>query len=104
MLSINDIKTAVAPLVKDYPVRRVILFGSYARGDATNISDIDLIIDSGGQLNGFDFFGIVGTIVKTMPIKVDVFELNEIIKPSEFYNSIIKEGVTIYESQNKKAT
>jgi predicted nucleotidyltransferase len=98
MLTINEIRTIVTPLVEIHPVRRVILFGSYARGNETEWSDIDLIIDSEGKLDGFEFFGIVGDIVKKMPIKVDVFELDEIKKPSSMFDSIIKEGVIIYES------
>ena len=98
MLTINEIKQAVIPLVEEYPVRRVILFGSYARGDATENSDVDLIIDSEGQLNGFDFFGIVGTMVKAMPIKIDVFELAEVKRPSKMFDKIMEEGVVIYES------
>jgi predicted nucleotidyltransferase len=98
MTTINEIRETVAPLVKNYPVRRVILFGSYARGDETMSSDVDLIIDSEGQLNGFDFFGIVGTIVKAMPVKVDVFELGEIKKPSKMFDAIMNEGQVIYEA------
>jgi predicted nucleotidyltransferase len=98
MLSIDEIKTVVIPLVEIYPINRVILFGSYARGDATENSDVDLLIDSEDQLNGFDFFGISGRIIKKMPIKVDIFEMSEVIKPSPLYEKIVKEGVIIYEA------
>jgi predicted nucleotidyltransferase len=55
MLTMNEIRTIITPLVEIYPVRRVILFGSYARGNETERSDIDLIIDSEGKLDGFEF-------------------------------------------------
>ena len=97
MLTINEIKTIITPLVETRPVNRVILFGSYARGDATESSDVDLMIDSAGKLNGFDFFGIAGKIIKNMPVKTDVFEMSEIKTPSDFYDNISKEGVIIYE-------
>ena len=97
MLTINEIKKVVAPLVKDYPIRRVILFGSYARGDATEKSDVDLIIDSGGTIDSGEFFGLIGDIVKKMPTDVDIFELDEIKKPSRIFDSITNEGVVIYE-------
>jgi predicted nucleotidyltransferase len=98
LLSIEEIKSIIVPLVEIHPVRRVILFGSYARGDATERSDVDLIIDSDGQLNGFDFFGIAGRIIKNMPIKTDVFEMSEVNTPSALIDSISREGVTIYEA------
>ena len=96
-MTIDEIKNVITPLVSPYPVSRVILFGSHARGEAAEDSDVDLIIDSEGRLSAFDFFGIVGTIVKKVPIKVDVFELDEIVKPSALYDNIHKEGVIIYE-------
>lgn len=40
-LQINQIKTFFA----DKPVKKVYLFGSYARGEADENSDIDLLID-----------------------------------------------------------
>ena len=96
-MTIDEIKSIIKPLVSPYPISRVILFGSRARGDASEHSDVDLIIDSEGRLNAFDYFGIIGMIVKKMPVKVDVFELDEIKKPSPMFDSINKEGVVIYE-------
>jgi predicted nucleotidyltransferase len=96
-MTIDEIKSIITPLVSPYPISRVILFGSYARGEAAEGSDVDLIIDSGGRLNAFDYFGVIGMIVKNMPIKVDVFELDEVKRPSSMLDSISKEGVIIYE-------
>ena len=50
MLSVEEIKSYIMPVIEKYPIERVILFGSYARGDASEISDIDLIVDSRGRL------------------------------------------------------
>ena len=96
MLTIEEIKFIVIPLVEPYLVSRVILIGSYARGEATEKSDVDLIIDSEGKLSGFDYFGIAGRIIKKMPVKTDVFELREINKPSALFDNINKEGIVIY--------
>jgi len=96
-MTIDEIKNILIPIIEPYPINRVILFGSYARGEASECSDVDLIIDSEGRLNAFDYFGIIGMIVKKMPIKVDVFELDEVKKPSSIYNNINKEGIIIYE-------
>ena len=96
-MTIDEIKSIITPLISPYPIKRIILFGSYARGDASESSDVDLIIDSEGRLNAFDYFGIIGMIVKKMPVKVDVFELDEVKRPSSMFDSISKEGVIIYE-------
>jgi len=98
VLTLDEISNIINPLVKPYPVKRVIIFGSYAREENNFGSDVDLIIDSEGQLSDFDYFGIIGDIVKAMPIKVDVFEMDEIKKPSKMFDSIITEGRVIYEA------
>ncbi len=46
--SIEQIRDIVAPIAKKYNLKAVYLFGSYARGAATEHSDIDLIIDTSG--------------------------------------------------------
>ena len=102
MLTVDEIRTIVTPLVEPLPIVRVILFGSYARGEATEKSDIDLIIDSEGTIDSWVFFGLVGRIAKNIPIKADVFELDEVKKPSNMFNNITKEGVVIYERKHKE--
>ena len=50
----------ILPVVKKYPVDKVILFGSYARGDASDQSDIDLIVESGGRMLNRKSLRLVG--------------------------------------------
>lgn len=41
-LSINDIKTKITPICKNYDVAHAYLFGSYARDEATEDIDMDI--------------------------------------------------------------
>lgn len=97
MFSIEGLKQTLTPLAQELELDKVILFGSYARGEQTQFSDIDLIIDSGGRLQAFDIFCAIGKIQSQLPIRADIFELQEIKKPSETYSAILKDGVVIYE-------
>ena len=54
---IEEIAEIVRPIAESYKVKRVCLFGSYARGDAKEDSDIDLIITA-PHLKGLVFFGL----------------------------------------------
>ena len=99
MLTVEEIQAIVTPLVEPFPVVRVILFGSYARGEATEKSDVDLIIDSQGALSYWELLGIIGDIVTKFPTKVDVLGLDEVKKP-DLFNNISNEGVIIYERTN----
>jgi predicted nucleotidyltransferase len=96
-MTIDEIKKIITPLVTPYPVvSRVILFGSYARGEQTDNSDIDLVIDSNNTLSYWDLLGLSGDIIRKMPIKADVWGLEELKKPALLAN-IANEGVLIYE-------
>ncbi|MBR2831278.1 nucleotidyltransferase domain-containing protein [Candidatus Saccharibacteria bacterium] len=53
MLSVNSIKEIVTKVSKRYGVKKVYLFGSYAKGLATEDSDVDLVIDK-GELHGLE--------------------------------------------------
>ena len=46
-LSLSEVKAVVKELLKRYHAEYALLFGSYARGDATPDSDIDIIIVGG---------------------------------------------------------
>lgn len=54
--TIEEIKSIVAPIAAAHDVNRIYLFGSYARGEATTGSDIDLRVDK-GRLKGLFALG-----------------------------------------------
>jgi len=95
VLSIEEIRSYV---ITKYPIDRVILFGSHARGDATDTSDIDLIVDSRGRLRNRKIFALGGELLDVLPVRVDVYDLLEIANPSAMYDRILREGLIIYEA------
>jgi len=98
MLSIEEIKSYILPVVKKYPVEKVILFGSYARGDASDKSDVDLIVESRGRLRNRKIFALGGELLGVLPVRVDVYDILEISNPSAMYDNIQKEGIVIYDA------
>ena len=58
--TIEEIKSIVAPIAAAHDVDRIYLFGSYARGEATASSDIDLRVDK-GRLKGLLALGVLYT-------------------------------------------
>ena len=44
----SEIQARIQPIAEKYGLKAVYLFGSYARGTATDHSDIDLLIDTSG--------------------------------------------------------
>jgi predicted nucleotidyltransferase len=77
ILSMENIKQVVQDYFKDKPVRKVYLFGSYARGDANEDSDVDLIVeidDTIKRMSLFDFIKLQLGIEKSLNKKVDLVE------------------------------
>ena len=95
--SIEEIKVMLKEILKNFTVKKAILFGSYAKNTPTEKSDIDLVIDSEGKLLNIYFYGLLEDLVQKLQKNVDLFEISEIQKDSRIYNDIQSEGVVVYE-------
>jgi len=52
--TVDELKKIVAPIAEKYQLPAVYLFGSYARGDATDKSDVDVLFNGhGSKVRGF---------------------------------------------------
>lgn len=96
----NFEKTGIRPAVVEeikkiaekYEVKKIILFGSRARGDYHRASDIDLAVE-GGRIT--DFILDVKERTSTL-LNFDIVDLKETV-PGEFLEAIEKEGIILYE-------
>ena len=95
--TIDELKTILKDILKNFSVKKAILFGSYAKNTPTEKSDIDLVIDSDGKLLNIYFYGLLENLVEKLNKEVDLFEISEIQKDSKIYNDIQNEGVIVYE-------
>ena len=46
--TLDEIKKCVCPVIQKYNIPAMYLFGSYARGEATEESDLDFLVDTAG--------------------------------------------------------
>jgi len=93
----NEIKEKLFPIFNEIPVDKAILFGSYARGNPAQKSDIDILIESNGKIRGIDFFGVLDAVVEALRVPVDLIEASQIVKGSRAEQEIADTGVVIYE-------
>lgn len=70
--TIQEIQQIVTPIAQKHGVERVYLFGSYARGDATEKSDIDLRIDSGKIKSLFGMGGLYADLEEALSKPMDI--------------------------------
>lgn len=95
IFTVNDIEALVKPIAKKYKVKAVYLFGSYARGEADENSDLDFLVFGGGNFKLTMIFSFAEELCAVLKKEVDVFEVNEINKDSDFYNRIMKERLLV---------
>lgn len=80
MYSLMEIKQKVDPIARKHKLAAVYLFGSYARGEATEASDIDLLIDSStSPHSGLSYFSIHTDFERSFgENSVDVVDMKQI--------------------------
>ena len=73
ILKISDIKSNIMRVAKKYDVKRVTLFGSYAKGKPTAKSDIDLLVEfSEPAVCLFTIFELQNDLQKSMNKRVEI--------------------------------
>ena len=85
----------VSPIAQKYKVREIYLFGSYARGEANENSDIDFLVFGGENFKLTMIFSLAEELRDVLKKDVDVFEINEINRDSDFYHTIMKERLLV---------
>lgn len=94
--TIEEIKSIVAPIAAIHDVDRIYLFGSYARGEATPSSDIDLRVDK-GRLRGLIALGaLYADLEDGLGKRLDLLTTSSL--DQKFLQHISKEEVLIYAS------
>jgi predicted nucleotidyltransferase len=95
--NINEIKKLVAPVAKEYGIRKLSLFGSYARGEATTDSDLDFHIIDRGTLRGlFRLAGFELALEEQLKIPVDVVTTDSMYE--DIRRNVEQEELVVYEA------
>ena len=94
VLELEDIISACNEVFRRYDINYCYLFGSYAKGNATGSSDVDLLI--GSSLSGIKYFGLVEELRQTLQKRIDALSLEQLNNNMELTNEILKEGIKIY--------
>lgn len=104
---LNNLLPALEAIFEKYGVLKVMVFGSFARGEPSRRSDLDLLIIQDTDKRFLDRYdGILGDIAQSVPgrdVDVLIYTPAELLKMSgrPFIRSILKEGAVIYESERQ---
>ncbi len=94
-LNRKDIEIRVIPILKKYDVKKAALFGSYARGEETDESDIDILVEFDKRKSLLDLVGLEQDIEEELKKETDVITYNSIYHRLRDY--ILRDERVFYE-------
>lgn len=97
MLTIQTIRNAVQGIARTYPIKRVMLFGSYACGKANDQSDVDVLVEfQYSPISIIEICGFQEELKAILHIDVDALEYPVKDADEEFK---IGEVINLYEAE-----
>ena len=91
----NKIISGIQSIARRYPINRIVLFGSRARGDNRNNSDIDLAVFPAPEFNSTGHFSSDVEDLETL-LKIDLVFVDAYTEAA-LLERIHREGVVLYE-------
>lgn len=98
VLTLEEIRSELQEICKDSSVRRIWIFGSYARNEADSESDLDLLVDLENALDIERFDSIRD--VKIDPMSLSLFNRkmqSDLRFNKNFVERVLNERVLVYE-------
>ena len=98
----DSIKHITEEIVKSLSPERIILFGSYAYGNVTYNSDVDLLVILNTDLKGAERQRVVSRLIHPRLLPLDIIvKTPEEIRESKnridpFLNEILEKGIELY--------
>ena len=95
LLSLSFIKKTAREVFAKYPeVKCAYLYGSYARGDATSESDVDILVVN--EPMNIEFYSMAAQLEKELHKQIDLQTHRQIGDNPSFIEEILKNGIRIY--------
>ena len=91
----RQLQSVILPILHRYNAQSALLFGSYAKEQASPESDIDLVVYGGENFNPTDIFAIAEDLHRASGKAVDVYEISELEKGTPFYKAVMEGGVLL---------
>ena len=94
ILTTEQIRMCCKEILDAYQVEYCYLFGSYAKGRATEQSDVDLLIST--KETGLRFYEIAERLRESLHKKVDLLDVKQLVNNETLIDEMLKEGIKIY--------
>lgn len=94
--TLQEIREKTVPIARDFGIEKMSLFGSYARNEARNDSDVDIFIREGKLKGVYQYMAFVFALEDALKCHVDV--VMDGIRDDLFLDNIAKDEVVLYEA------
>lgn len=99
--TIHEIKKMSYDLFQEYGIEKAYIFGSYARGEATDVSDIDIMIQKGNLKTLYELVELEQKLVILFQKEIDIITEDSYRNSQDstnqaIYSEIMKDRVLIY--------
>ncbi len=91
----EEIKKKIISILIKHGIKKILVFGSYARNEATPKSDLDLIVEFPEGTSLLDHVGMEIELSEALNMKIDLLSRNGI--SPYIKNQVLKEAIVIYE-------
>ena len=96
LYTIDEIRNRLYPIFEEQGVLRAILFGSYAKGEATDKSDIDIAAFVDKEMSIINFCAIADKVINELGKNVDFLYADDIIPGGRVDLALKEDGVLLY--------
>ena len=93
--TIEEIKKISTPVAQRYGIKKLALFGSYARGEQRASSDLDFLIEKGKVRDLYSFFGFIHALEDDLGVHVDVLTYDSLRE--SLISDALEDEVVLYE-------
>lgn len=87
--TLDDIEAKIIPIAKQYNISKVYLFGSYARGEEDENSDIDIALELEDVSKYMDVYGCLSSIFGG---NVDILFVSDLLSPRTNIGALVKKS------------
>lgn len=95
MYTVESLRPILIPIAQRYGLKKLSVFGSVARGESTESSDIDLLVDVPKGWGLITFYGLRSDIESVLTCPIDLVSTG--IDDKQFLSMIQQDEVVLYE-------
>ena len=103
ILSIDEIRDKIRPICEKYKVEKVWLFGSYARGEAREDSDVDLHVKAAEEMRFLELGGFYADLEEALGKEIDL--ITRIPEENKIFRRYVeRDEILLYDRQRERCT